>query len=71
MINNLEKRYNIWITLEYNLLENTKKYYSSLINSTTLQASKDVYQKRLNEAIKSHNRKINWLKKELTKVKHP
>lgn len=71
MINNLEKRYNIWITLEYNLLENTKKYYSNLINSTTLQASKDVYQKRLNEAIKSHNRKINWLKKELTKVKHP
>lgn len=71
MINNLEKRYNIWITLEYNLLENTKKYYSRLINRTTLQASKDVYQKRLNEAIKSHNRKINWLKKELTKVKHP
>lgn len=71
MINNLEKRYNIWITLEYNLLENTKKYYSSLINSTTLQASKDVYRKRLDEAIKSHNRKINWLKEELTKVKLP
>ncbi len=64
----LKKRLEVWIKLEYNYIANTEKYYSNLIASTTLQAAKNAYKKKLEQAVLAHKKRIDRLTNELKQL---
>lgn len=64
----LKRRLETWIKLEYNYIANDEKYYSNLIRSTTLQAAKNVYKKKLEQSVLAHKKTIDRLNNELKKL---